>query len=160
MGGFFMARRELRRSADEILARAEQSFAQQGFAAGRRVATEFADILVFPKLVVGAGVAIHEDAGKVLISIGTLIYREAVGSAACRVLAHDLAANEIGWSALFGHYCIIAADSTGIRLFTDPFGTYHVFHDRSANVVSSSFLAVLDVVPRATLARQSVYEYV
>ncbi len=160
MGGFFMARRELRRSADEILARAEQSFAQQGFAAGRRVATEFADILVFPKLAVGAGVAMHEDAGKVLISTGTLIYREAVGSVACRVLAHDLAAMR----SIGARCSAITASSLRIQRASDylPIRSAPITYSMTIRqtFVSSSFLAVLDVVPRATLARQSVYEYV
>jgi hypothetical protein len=46
-----------------------------------------------------------------------------------------------------------------LRLFTDSLDVYRVFHDRDLGVISSSFLALLEALPRATLSPQSVYEY-
>ncbi|MFO1188346.1 MAG: hypothetical protein U1E97_01830 [Alphaproteobacteria bacterium] len=160
MGAFLLVRRGENGNAAHRLALARRSLERQGFVSARHVRMPSCDLFVYPKLDAPATNLHQADDGTFLAATGTLIYREKSGVTALRLLAADLGADAIDWSALYGHYCILASAGDGVRLFTDSLGVYHVFHDRGLDVISSSFLAVLESLPRATLAPQSVYEYV
>jgi hypothetical protein len=160
VGAFLLVRRETSRDDADRLERARRSLDRQGFAPPRHLRTASCDLFVYPKLC-AAGENVHEERdGSFLAATGTVLYKEKTGASALRWLASDLRDGSVDWRSLFGHYCVIASAGAGVRLFTDSLGAYHVFHDGEMRVVSSSFLAVLESLPKATLAAQSVYEYV
>ena len=160
MGAFLLVRRNAQGELSNRLALAKRSLERQGFASARHLQTSGCDLFVYPKLDAPVDNVYAPGDGSFVAATGTLIYKERTGAPALGILAADLGADAVDWRALFGHYCIIAAAGGRLRLFTDQLGIYHVFHDRGMEVISSSFLAVLESLPRATLAPQSVYEYV
>lgn len=161
MGAFHLVRRAPRQGPGDETARAERSFARQGFGAPERLHAAGCDILLYRKIVPGQPANLYRGPdGGFVAATGAPIYRERTGEAALALIARDLAAGTIDWRALYGNYAVIAARGDELRLFTDPLGVYHVFHDRDLRIVSSSFLAMLETLPPARLDAQAACEYV
>jgi asparagine synthase (glutamine-hydrolysing) len=97
--------------------------------------------------------------GDFAAAVGTLLYRGKCGAEALRLLHRDFGAPGL-FAELYGSYAVLLRKNGALSCFNDYFGTYHVYADEHAGVVSSSFLAVLQTLPRLALCEQALYEYV
>jgi asparagine synthase (glutamine-hydrolysing) len=159
MGAFLIARR----APDGASRAAEKSLAnlrRQGFEPETVARTAEADVYWAPKLLARQTTLHKRDDANFCLYAGTLFYRGATGAAASRQLFDDLVARSVRYDELFGSFCVIACLDGALGYFTDPAGTYCVWHNGEGTPISNSFPAVADAIPRPTVDPQGVYEYV
>ena len=160
MGGFYLARDDRSDAGSARAARLRASFEKQGFGAPRELRAGGHVASVYPKLCGPGDNVVARDNGEFCATAGTLIYRKTTGAPALGLLLDDFKAGAIQRASLHGHYCVLIGTGDALEVFSDPFGTYPVWRDAEADVVSSSFLAVADAVGGVTVDIQAAYEYV
>ena len=58
------------------------------------------------------------------------------------------------------YFCILLLRDSTLYVFNDFLGTYKIFHDDDFNFVSTSFLALLEILEEKTISEQEFYEYI
>ncbi|MFC7335328.1 hypothetical protein [Rhodocista pekingensis] len=149
------------RAAAEDAARLDASLRGQGFRAGRRVA--------LPGLILGAHapfcggdpMLLETPDGDALAAAGTLIHRGATGMEALRRLHADLRAGTLtDGDEPWGCFAVAGRVASRRVLRTDGAGTFHLHADGAGRIVSSSFLALAETLPRLSIDPQGVYDHV
>ncbi len=158
MGAFCLFRRspDLKRGLEQRL---KKLFTQQGFCNFERVGGKEWTVLVYSKIN-GRKTALYRDGEDFAFSVGTLIYRSAMGQTALKLLMNDYRNHEIDEKNIIGHFSAGIHFKDNIRILIDRVGIYKVYHDTDRNIFSSSFLAVLDSINNVTCNVQSTYEYI
>ncbi len=156
MGAFFIARKATCGEACERLDRAHQ---ERGFAPARRVDLGDFSLYLYRKLDGQGGLAIDLDGGGFACLAGQLLYRGTTGEEALRLYCADLAGDRVDAARLIGQFALVLKDRRGTRLVTDPMSFYQVYLDSAAGVASSSFWALLELLPKVTVDAAGVYEY-
>jgi asparagine synthase (glutamine-hydrolysing) len=157
LGAFAIIRRDKRRRREAVVDKLRASFAAQGFAEPKVFETEFALILLYPKLVTGQLNAAADTTGDFAFYTGTLVRDGTTGDSA---LNHLLSHPPERYTGLAGAYALVVNNGRGLRLMLDPLGAYKVYTDAEKIVWSSSFLAVLSTIEGPQIDPQGVYEYV
>ena len=160
MGGFFLVRDDRSDAGSARVERLRASFQRQGFGAPRVLRAGAAVVSIYPKLCDTDESVVTRDNGEFCAAVGTILYGNATGAPALERLFSDFKAGTIRRASLHGHYCVLIGSGDGVEVFTDPIGTYPVWRDLDADVVSSSFLAVSDAMGGVTVDTQAAYEYV
>jgi len=98
--------------------------------------------------------------GDFIAAVGTLFYKGKTGAGALRRLYDDFGGPADLFSDLCGQFAVVVRKNGALSCFNDYLGIYHVYADERTNVVSSSFLAVLNTLQEARISPQAFYEYV
>ena len=138
----------------------EQAFARQGFGPGIREDGRTWRMVVYPRSREEPPVRYDGPSGQRAFAAGTLFYGNRFGAEALAVLDEDYRAARVAWDELHGSFAVIIANPDEVAVFTDRPGTFHLFRDEAGTVVSSSFLAMAESLPRLTIDPRGVYEYV
>lgn len=134
-------------------------FSKQGFENYRFVNLGDWALLTYGKIT-GAIPVVVAQKGYTAFCTGAFLYRSEGGLGALSRYLRDYRNNSIDEAEILGHYCIGIFGQDGAHLTTDRMGIYKVYRDREGNLFSSSLLAVLTGISRATIDNQAVYEYV
>lgn len=160
MGAFAIIRRDKRHRRQDVEDKVRASFKAQGFADPRVLETEFALVLLYPKLVTGQLNAVTGAGGDFALYTGTLVHNGTTGEAALKALLAHHPEKFAGGAELAGAYALIVNNVRGLRLMLDPLGAYKVYTDADKIVWSSSFLAAVATVDAPQIDNQGAYEYV
>ena len=160
MGAFAIIRRDKRRRREDTIDRVRASFAAQGFAEPKLLETEFAVVLLYPKLVTGQINLVADTTGDFAFYTGSLVHRRKTGDAALGDLLKHSPERFTTGTDLTGVYALVVNNGRGLRLMLDPLGAYKVYTDPEKIVWSSSFLAAVATVEAPQIDAQGVYEYV
>src|SRR5690242_7152237 len=152
MGGFFLLCTNSGQDRTCELNRLKKAFGELGFAPPELIRTETCVIAAYPNFESRSGGVKRYPNGNFAFVCGTCLSERSVGAAA----SFDGGAEE----ALMGHYALVFARDGGTRIKLDRFGGYHIFYNRAAGIVSSSFYAICAVLRTLTLSHQSACEYV
>ncbi len=117
-------------------------------------------LFLFQKRFVKTEQAVLLPRGDFAAAVGTLFYKGKTGAAALRALHQDFGGPGDLFSDLSGQFAVVLRKNGLLYCFNDYFGIYHVYADEQADVVSSSFLALLSTLKDARLSPQAFYEYV
>lgn len=117
-------------------------------------------LFLFQKRFVKSEQAVLFPGGDFIAAVGTLFYKGKTGAGALRRLYEDFGGPADLFSGLAGQFAVVVRKAGALYCFNDYFGIYHVYADGKADVVSSSFLAVLATLKDAQLSPQAFYEYV
>jgi hypothetical protein len=98
--------------------------------------------------------------GDFVAAVGTLFYKTKMGEPALRALYDEFGGPSDLFSDLCGSFAVVLRKNGVVSCFNDYFGNYHIYSDSQANVVSSSFLAVLQTLKQVEPSPQALYEYV
>ncbi|MFC7557192.1 hypothetical protein ACFQU7_40725 [Pseudoroseomonas wenyumeiae] len=162
MGGFFYISKHLCADAERKLATSRTNFREAGF--GAPVALSGASYALDFYGKIGSGIInlIDTGDGSFLASIGTLILDDAVGQDALRKLQEARRAGRLATELgrCLGQYALIAGERSAVTIYRDINSSYEIFRTADLGIVSSSFLAVATALPRCSINRASVLEYV
>lgn len=157
MGGWFVCRRD--EEAEARLATAERQFAAHGFGALRRIATPTHTGLVAAHIHPGPAVTFVQHGDDFLAVAGTLLYDGEASEAALLRLLGDLTLPFNQWERVTGHFALLASKAGNLYVLNDYFGAFHIYATPEYEVVTTSFLAAAQSLPRVSFDPQGVYEF-
>lgn len=156
MGTFFIAHRTVAPEACERVDHAHQS---HGFTLARKLTVGHFQLYLYRKLDGEGGLYAETGTQNFVCLVGQLLYRGEDGITALRRYCADLAAGSLDRERIVGQFAAIVKDELGLRLVTDPYGFFHVYLNEVAGIASSSFWALLELLPKITVDAAGVYEY-
>ncbi len=159
-GGFFIARKDLRKGEPLIAERMRREFKRQGFATPRRLETAEWVICVYPKLSATDDKVVIRKDGAFAFAVGTFFYRGRKGGAAIWRLLDDHSDGTLDWDEARGTFCAVIGLRGRLTVVLDRLGVFKVFRTHDWAAISSSFNALFATVKHPTCDHQSVYEYV
>lgn len=145
------------RAADQSLA---ESFRRQGFGAGTPIARPHWRAVCYPPLAGGAAVACADPAGNQAFCAGTLFYRGLAKAPALSRLLADHKHGGVEEEQLYGSFAVLLAVGDTAHVMTDRAGTFHLHATADQRVLSTSFLALAESLPRRRIDARAVYDYV
>ena len=159
MGGFFLICKSQARNDNSQFHALTTCFTRIGF--GRP------DIITYEDCVFAGYGNFQETAPKLLrypngdfvFVSGTCISSGGAQLAAAKQL-YDAADKLSVLDQLFGHYAVVIRQNAATNIFIDRFGGYHLYYNKEAGMVSTSFYAMASALRRLTIISQSVFEYV
>ena len=159
MGGFYICRTDGDETATErLLADARVQFAAHGFGAPTDFSTP--THRGFHVGAIHGGPATFLARGDDFVAVaGTLVYRDQLGTPALERLLDDFRLPFSDWERLTGHFALLIHKGGRTALMTDYFGAFQVFHDPDFRILSTSFLATIQSLPRLHWSPQGVYEF-
>jgi hypothetical protein len=160
VGAFAIIRRDKRRPRLDIEEQVKAAFRAQGFAEPKILETEYARILLYPKLDGGPLNAFIQDNGQFTAYTGLAVYKGSTGEPALQHLSRFDIEHHVAPDDFSGAFALIQNNSRGLKLMLDPSGVYKVYTDPEKTVFTSSFLALLAATQGPKIDAQGVYEYV
>ncbi len=158
MRGFFAVRKS-RPDGERCLSRARQSFERQGFPHAVELDNEKWHILSVRRDQAAEGWTKQPD-GRFGILAGTLFYRDRFDRGALERLHQDLASQDLDEDELWGSFAALLVDRQSLTAFTDRTGTFHAYQDETGGLLSSSFLALVEALPRRSIDTTGLYDYI
>lgn len=161
MGGFFLARTPV----DDALAPREMVIADRVFARKRlpRDAVlrrpEFI-LHLYGKRQTTLPHLVERPGGEFAACTGAFFYRGLHGAAALEAILDEAPMAHPPGPQGAGHFALLMYREGRLTLTRDRLGLYRVYTDREQTILSSSFLAMENTLPRLTPASQEIYEYV
>jgi asparagine synthase (glutamine-hydrolysing) len=162
MGAFFLTRRADGNTPHGKQATLKKQFGDQGYNRAQEMSYGGYDLCLYAKRADrSAVVALHSDAGGgFCASTGTILYRETIGAGAVEHLFRDLTTDNVQWDRLYGHFCVFFGHNENLYCFNDRLAVYPIWHSRTGDIYSSSFLAIARATDRLTPNQQGIYEYI
>jgi asparagine synthase (glutamine-hydrolysing) len=114
----------------------------------------------YPKILDRRPQLARADDGEFAVATGTFIYGGDHGE---RALAALLAEFDPSWDCLTratGQFALVVHKGGQLHVATDRGGFHHVYHDGDARILSNSFLAVCEAIPRCTPVAANIHERV
>jgi len=102
---------------------------------------------------------VDREHGDFIAHTGTFYFRGRSGKRALNDLYEAFDGKRFPWSECRGHFAVILRWNRRLFLATDALGTYKVYHDRDGRLLSSSFVAIQQSLPRVSIDKQGCYEY-
>jgi asparagine synthase (glutamine-hydrolysing) len=159
VGAFSLIRPGALADPDATRARLGAAFRRQGFGAPQVLSGPGWEIAAYGGLASGAALHVQPAADRRAAGAGTLFYRGRAGTAALARLAEDAAAGGIDHDALHGSYAVALEGPAGLEVLTDRIGTLPLYVDAAQTVLSTSFLALAEALPRLTPDPVGIYDY-
>ncbi|HXP74075.1 MAG TPA: hypothetical protein VN823_08010 [Stellaceae bacterium] len=131
-----------------------------GFGRPRILAANEVTAYVYPKLGQSEPTVVTFRGGDFAFACGTFIFRGTLGQIALRAFYRAFDGDFALLDDAMSHFAIVVRKNGRVYVSGDRSGIYHVFRDPLSMVISSSFLAVAATLERATLVKQSVFEFV
>jgi hypothetical protein len=135
-------------------------FDRKGMSLNEKIVNGSISIHVFNKNKFPVDNLIQFSTNDFIIGIGTLIYNRKIGHDALTKLYEDFSEDWRFLPDLFGHYCVIISKNGKIFLFNDGSGLLRVYTDKTRQIFSNSFLALLKTLKKRSFATQELYEYI
>lgn len=154
MGGFFLLCMKSGQDRTCELNRLRQAFDELGFAAPELIRTETCLIAAYPNFASRSGGLKRYPNGDFAFVCGTCLSERSFGIGAAASFYDGAGETPMG------HYAVVFGKNGHIQIRLDRFGGYHIFYNRAAGIVSSSFYAICSVLRTLTLSQQSACEYV
>lgn len=139
--------------------RLDRTLVDQGFESGFR--KEFAGwtILLHKKLNGETTLPLVIDPENFVLHTGSFYYDQSTGQEALRAFHRDFDLESVNWSKCRGHFGLLICKNGRLFMCNDGLGSYHLFRDPGSEIISSSFVAVLELGTKGALDKQGVYEY-
>lgn len=153
MGAFWLSRARNHLHVENCF----KIFEEQGLC--RYIVRDFGSfrLWLYQKVLSNANNYIEED-GFFLGTIGTPVYKGLTYRAGLNQLLLDYISGNFSFDDLIGHYYIFIWDKQQLTLLSDGGRQIKAFHDSSATVLSSSFLALMEVLPHLSVNRDVAIE--
>ena len=156
MGAFFIAHDSIPSAA---CAKLDQAHREHGFQPVRTIKFNGFNFYHYRKLDGEGGIFWQWGEDHFAALTGQLLYRGLQGEEALRLYCEDLAGEGLAEDRVIGQFAILLKDAWGLRLFTDRMGFKHVYYNTARGIASSSFWALLELLPKLTVDPAGVYEY-
>lgn len=107
------------------------------------------------------GVQFHQDpSGDFIAALGSLMYDGQASPACLPDLLRDFHPDRFGWQGLLGMHVVLICRQGVLHVFADGLGACSLYADAGGTVVSSSFLAMLELCEPGQFDPQACFEYV
>lgn len=146
------------KSADRV-DRLDRTLVDQGFENGFRKDFAGWTILLHKKLNGETTPPLVIDDQNFVLHTGSFFYEQNTGEKALRDFHRDFDLKTVNWSKCKGHFGLLICKGGRLFMCGDGLGSYHIFHDPNSEIISSSFVAVLELGSKGALDKQGVYEY-
>ena len=156
MGTFFIAKET---TSPEACERLNQAHQQHGFQLSRKLNAGNFTLYLYRKLDGEGGLFIETGPDSFACLVGQLLYRGEAGEPALRLYCRDVASGRLDHERVVGQFALIVKDGRCFRLLSDALGFFHVYVNEAVGVATSSFWALLELLPRITVDSARVYEY-
>lgn len=156
MGAFFIARDTIAATRGEKLASAHRA---AGFQLAKKVMLDDHVLYLYRKLDGEGGLSVETADGGLACLTGQLVYRGTCGEEGLRLYCADIARGAVDRDRVIGQYALLFCKGRSLRLATDAMGFFQIYMNVEAGVASSSFWAMLELLPEVTLDSAGVYEY-
>jgi asparagine synthase (glutamine-hydrolysing) len=160
MGGFFLVLTNPAQDRSAELTGLRGAFGALGFAAPKTVETPDYVFAAYPSIENKSVELKRYPNGDFVFVCGTCMRGRSIGVAAAAELSGCTGRPEDAHDAVIGHYAAVLRRNGRTEIKLDRFGGYHLFYNREAGIVSSSFYAICSVLGRLTLSQQGACEYV
>lgn len=158
MAGLFLVQARDPDFAQAALAGARAQFALHGFSG--LFETSFPGWhLLHASHIIGGPENLLVDGEDFAAVAGTLVCDGHLGKKALQALL-TMEPGRPDWSRLGGQFVALVRKGGRTFLFTDYFGAFQIFHDPDQRLFSTSLLSAARALPRLSLDRQNVYEFV
>lgn len=155
MAGLFLVSTRDGEFAASAMTRARRQFARHGFARTSEHDLPGWRLLHAPYMLGGPETLLARGDDLVALA-GTLSCDGRFGRPALEALLEMEAPD---WSRIAGQFVALVRRGGKLRLFTDYFGAFQLFHDAAPRVFSTSLLAAVGALPRVSFDPQGVYEF-
>lgn len=139
--------------------RLDELHRQHGFELSRKISVDGFLLYLYRKLDGHGGHYVELGADRFACLIGQLVYRGASGTEGLSCYCADLEQQELVQDQAIGQFALLLKDKDGLRIVTDAYGFYQVYVNESAGIATSSFWALLELLPKVTVDPSGVYEY-
>lgn len=146
------------KAADRV-DRLDRTLVDQGFETGFRRDFDGWTILLHKKLNGETTPPLVIDDQNFALHTGSFFYDQSTGEDALRAFHREFDSKTVNWSKCRGHFGLLICKRGQLFMCTDGLGSYHIFHDPNSEIISSSFVAVLELGTKCGLDKQGVYEY-
>ena len=160
MGAFFLMHRAAGGDPERLSQRLEASFRRQGFTAATSIEGSHWRAVCYAPLAVAETTACVDGAGDRAFCAGTLFYRGLSKSAALARLLGDHKNRAIDEAMLCGSFAALLVAGATATVLTDRIGTFHLYATPDHRILSTSFLALAESLPKRTIHENAVYDYV
>ena len=155
MGAFFIASNGSSARSDEL----DAAHRARGFALARKITLDSHTLFQYRKLDGEGGLCVETADGGFACLTGQLLYRGLAGEEALRLYCADLARDAVDGDRVIGQFALLLCKEGTLRLTTDAMGFYQVYLDSYASHASSSFWAMLALLPMISVDATGVYQY-
>jgi hypothetical protein len=156
MGAFFIAADAIASRCGEKLDAAHRA---AGFQLARKVVVGGHVLFLYRKLDGEGGLSVDAADGSLACLAGQLVYRGACGEEGLKLYCADLARDAVDRDRVIGQHALLLCRDSSLRIATDAMGFFQVYVNVEAGVASSSFWAMLELLPTITLEPAGIYEY-
>lgn len=156
MGAFVLASKTVSSASLQALDAAHRA---RGFALARRITLDSHTVFQYRKLDGEGGHFVETAGGGFACLTGQLLYRGFIGEEALRLYCTDLARGAVDDDRVIGQFALLLCKHSELRLVTDAMGFFQVYVDADARVASSSFWALLELLPKLSVDATGVYQY-
>lgn len=139
--------------------RLDELHRQHGFALSRRISVDGFLLYLYRKLDGHGGHYVEFGRDRFACLVGQLVYRGASGIEGLRRYCADLERQELVQDQAIGQFALLHKNKDGLRIVTDAYGFNQVYVNESAGIATSSFWALLELLPKITVDPSGVYEY-
>lgn len=159
MGGFFIGTTGGGINAVAIADAARQQFHRSGFGEPVRIEDPAYVLDYYPKHARAVEDLVCFGDSDFIASSGIFIFGGRAGPDALRLFWQE-PDHAAALADCRGHFALIERRAGRTTLVRDPLGAYEVYHDRSLNIVTASFLALAQSLRRPTVHAAACLEYV
>lgn len=153
MGAFIVAKKSFVSDKEKL----DQLFRNRGFDCPVYSETGDYYILKYPKILNKENV--FYQLGEDLIFItGTLSYKGLNPMSSAKELLNDFLMDRVNYNEIIGHYFIIIKRQDQLHFLPDPMSHLSVYYDTSHSIITSSFFALTELLPRLTIDYLAVCE--
>lgn len=160
MGAFFLMHRAAAGDPERLSKGLEESFRRQGFAGAMSIERSHWRAVCYAPLAIAETTACADATGDQAFCAGTLFYRGLSKSAALARLLDDHKGGAIDETMLCGSFAALLVAGATATVLTDRTGTFHLYATPDHRILSTSFLALAESLPKRTIHQNAVYDYV
>lgn len=155
MGAFFIASHGASARCQEL----DATHRALGFALARKISVGRHTLFQYRKLDGQGGHFVELEDGGFACLVGQLVYRGRIGEESLRHYCADLTRGTVDEDRVIGQFVLLLCKNGALRLSTDAMGFYQIYVNAEAGLASSSFWAMLELLPGLSIDPTGVYQY-
>jgi hypothetical protein len=102
---------------------------------------------------------VYQSGEDFIVVAGTLFYKGKVGLPALAQMLEDVTLPFEDWDSVMGHFAVLIYKKGQLFTFSDYFGAFQIFMAQAGQLLSTSFLTLIECVEKLTPHTQAIYEY-
>ena len=161
MGGFIYVRKDSTNNAGASFEHpAKKAMANRGLVFSKTIDSDQFKVHIYNKSIYATENYIEYENGDFVLATGTFFYCGMNGQEGLELIYNDFSEEKDFFNSFLGNYGICIYKKGRLVIFNDYGGIYHLYRTLDDSIISTSFLAVVKSLPKTTVSKQELYEYI